>query len=79
MKIWPGTLYPIGAVYDGSGTNFSIFSEIAERVELCLFDEEGTETRLDLPEVSGHCWHAYLPMVEPGQTLRLSNSWTLGP
>jgi isoamylase len=67
MKIWPGTAYPLGANYDGFGTNFSIFSEIAERVELCLFDEAGMETRLDLPEMTGLCWHGYLPMVEPGQ------------
>jgi isoamylase len=67
MKVWPGTMYPLGAVYDGSGTNFSIFSEIAERVELCLFDAEGNETRLELPEMTGYCWHGYLPGVEPGQ------------
>ncbi len=67
MKVWPGFSYPLGAVYDGSGTNFSLFSEIAERVELCLFDEEGNETHIDLPEVTGYCWHGYLPTVEPGQ------------
>ncbi len=67
MKVWPGQAYPLGAVYDGFGTNFSLFSEIAERVELCLFDEAGDETRLELREVTGYCWHAYLPSVEPGQ------------
>jgi len=67
MKVWPGHPYPLGAVFDGSGTNFSLFSEIAERVELCLFDQDGRETRLDLPEVTGYCWHGYLPEVEPGQ------------
>lgn len=67
MKIWPGTPFPLGAVYDGAGTNFSIFSEIADRVELCLFDENGNETRVDLPEVTGFCWHGYLPATEPGQ------------
>ena len=51
-KVWPGNDYPLGATYDGAGTNFSIFSEIAERVELCLFDEKGNETRFDLPEVT---------------------------
>ncbi len=67
----------MGAVYDGSGTNFSLFSEIAERVELCLFDEEGNETRIDLPEVTGHCWHGYLPTVEPGQRygFRVHGPW----
>jgi isoamylase len=66
MKVWPGNAYPLGAVFDGSGTNFSLFSETAERVELCLFNEEGKETRIDLPEVTGYCWHGYLPSVEPG-------------
>jgi isoamylase len=67
VEIWPGHPYPLGASYDGSGTNFALFSEIAERVELCLFDEQGTETRVDLPEVDGFVWHAFLPGVEPGQ------------
>ncbi|MDD4788710.1 MAG: glycogen debranching enzyme GlgX, partial [Pirellulales bacterium] len=67
MRVWPGVPYPLGAVYDGAGTNFSLFSEIAERVELCFFDQEGSETRVDLPEVTGYCWHGYLPSVEPGQ------------
>ncbi|HOO46809.1 MAG TPA: glycogen debranching protein GlgX [Deltaproteobacteria bacterium] len=67
MKVWPGQPYPLGAVYDGSGTNFSLFSEIADRVELCLFDEEGAETRIEMKEVTGYCWHAYLPTVDPGQ------------
>ncbi|MDV6345813.1 glycogen debranching protein GlgX [Nitrosomonas sp. Is37] len=67
MKVWPGQPYPLGAVYDGSGTNFSVFSEAAERIELCLFDEKGKEKRIDLPEVTGYCWHGYLPSIEPGQ------------
>ncbi|HET6917072.1 MAG TPA: alpha-amylase family glycosyl hydrolase, partial [Acidimicrobiales bacterium] len=67
MEIWPGTAYPLGATYDGAGTNFTLFSEIAERVELCMFDADGTETKIDLPEVDGFVWHAYLPGVEPGQ------------
>lgn len=67
MKVLPGQPYPLGAVYDGAGTNFSLFSEVAERVELCLFDEYGQETRIDLPEVTAYCWHGYLPAVEPGQ------------
>ncbi len=67
MEIWPGDAYPLGATYDGVGTNFSLFSEVAERVELCLFDEEGRETRVPLPEVTGFCWHGYLPGVAPGQ------------
>ncbi|HLY33265.1 MAG TPA: glycogen debranching protein GlgX [Jatrophihabitantaceae bacterium] len=67
MEIWPGSAYPLGATYDGSGTNFALFSEVAERVELCLFDADGSETRLDLPEVDGFVWHVFLPGVEPGQ------------
>ncbi|MDP9420392.1 MAG: glycogen debranching protein GlgX [Actinomycetota bacterium] len=67
MKIWPGEPYPLGSTYDGMGTNFSVFSEVAERVELCLFDDDGTETRYDLPEVSAFCWHGYLPNMGPGQ------------
>ncbi len=76
-RIWPGVPYPLGAVYDGSGTNFSLFSEVADRVELCLFDEGGAEQRLDLPEVTGYCWHGYLPMVEPGQRygFRVHGPW----
>jgi isoamylase len=67
MEIWPGAAYPLGASYDGSGTNFALFSEVAERVELCLFSPTGEETRLELPEVDGFVWHAFLPGVEPGQ------------
>jgi glycogen operon protein len=67
VEIWPGNAYPLGSTYDGSGTNFALFSEVAERVELCLFDAEGAETRVALPEVDGFVWHAFLPGVEPGQ------------
>ncbi|HWH35610.1 MAG TPA: glycogen debranching protein GlgX [Acidimicrobiales bacterium] len=67
MRIWPGEPYPLGATYDGMGTNFSLFSEVATRVELCLFGEDGTEERIDLPEVTALCWHGYLPNLGPGQ------------
>jgi len=67
MQVWPGTAYPLGATFDGTGTNFALFSEVAHRVELCLFDSAGEETRLDLPEMDGFVWHAYLPGVNPGQ------------
>jgi glycogen operon protein len=50
--IWPGNSYPLGATFDGVGTNFALFSEVAERVELCLFDEDGAETRVALHEVA---------------------------
>ncbi|AXH36474.1 glycogen debranching enzyme GlgX [Humibacter sp. BT305] len=67
MQSWPGTAYPLGATYDGSGTNFALFSEVAEKVELCLFDEQGEETRVELIDVDAFVWHAYLPQVQPGQ------------
>src|SRR6266567_1289114 len=67
MRVWPGTPYPLGAVWDGSGTNFAIFSEVAELVELCLFDDEAAETRIGLSEVDGFVWHCYLPDIGPGQ------------
>jgi len=67
MQSWPGSAYPLGATYDGSGTNFAIFSEAAEKVELCLFDDEGVETCVELIEVDAFVWHAYLPQVQPGQ------------
>jgi glycogen operon protein len=66
VQIWPGTPYPLGATYDGGGTNFALFSEVADRVELCLFDEDGGETRYDLPEVTAFVWHGYLPNVADG-------------
>ncbi|WP_431523844.1 glycogen debranching protein GlgX [Mycobacterium europaeum] len=65
--VWPGNPYPLGASYDGAGTNFSLFSEIAERVELCLIDDAGAESRIPLDEVDGFVWHAYLPNITPGQ------------
>ncbi|WP_299036684.1 glycogen debranching protein GlgX [uncultured Pseudokineococcus sp.] len=67
MQTHPGSPYPLGATYDGTGTNFALFSEVAERVELCLVDDGGTETRVPLTEVDGFVWHAFLPSVRPGQ------------
>jgi len=66
-EIWPGQPYPLGATYDGVGVNFALFSEVADRVELCLFDDDGSEVRLDLPERSGFVWHGYVPGVPVGQ------------
>ena len=67
-EVWPGQAYPLGATYDGIGTNFTLFSEVAERVELCLFnDSGGNEQRLDMPEVDGYVWHCFLPGIGPGQ------------
>src|SRR3978361_281340 len=67
MDIWPGRPYPLGATYDGTGVNFALFSEVANKVELCLIDDDGAETRVELPEVDGFVGHAYLPGVQPGQ------------
>src|SRR5512132_4307289 len=66
-EAWPGSPFPLGATWDGSGTNFSLFSENAERVELCLFDESGEEERIEVVEQTAHNWHCYLPGVGPGQ------------
>ena len=75
MHVWPGTAYPLGATWDGAGTNFALFSEVATAVELCLFgpgdDGEaaghGPEQRIALTEVDGFVWHCYLPGIGPGQ------------
>ena len=67
LEVWPGKAYPLGSTYDGYGTNFAVFSEVAERVVLCLFDADGNETCVPMPEVDGFVWHAFIPNVEPGQ------------
>jgi isoamylase len=67
VQVWPGQPYPLGATYDGSGTNFALFSEVAEKVDLCLFDDAGAETCVELREVDAFVWHCYLPNVGPGQ------------
>jgi isoamylase len=66
-EVWPGQPFPLGATWDGSGTNFSLFSEHAERVELCLFDDSDRETRIELTQRRALNWHCYLPDVRPGQ------------
>lgn len=67
MQPWPGSPYPLGATFDGTGTNFAVFSEAAEFVELCLFDEAGHETRVRLEEVDGFVHHGFLLGIAPGQ------------
>jgi isoamylase len=67
VETWPGSAHPLGATFDGAGTNFALFSESAERVHLCLFDDDGAESRVELVEVDAYVWHAYLPRVQPGQ------------
>jgi isoamylase len=67
IELWPGRPFPLGATYDGFGTNFSLFSEVADRVELCLFDDDGGEVRVPLQEVTGYVWHGYAAGIGPGQ------------
>jgi glycogen operon protein len=81
LETWPGKPYPLGATFDGSGTNFALFSEVAERVELCLVEvgQRGkvSEQRVELTEVDGYVWHCYLPRVQPGQRygFRVHGPW----
>lgn len=67
MEIWPGHPYPLGATFDGNGTNFALYTSVAERVELCLLDDDKNETRIDITEVDAHVWHCYVPGLRPGQ------------
>jgi isoamylase len=70
MRVWPGSPYPLGAIWDGQGTNFAIYSENASEVELCLFEspQAGEPAQcVRLRERTAHVWHGYLPDVGPGQ------------
>lgn len=69
FRVWPGRPYPLGATWDGSGTNFALFSAHAEKVELCLFDDSGLKEieRITVPELTHEIWHVYLPDARPGQ------------
>ncbi|WP_375501001.1 glycogen debranching protein GlgX [uncultured Nostoc sp.] len=77
IAVWPGNVYPLGATWDGKGTNFALFSENATGVELCLFDADNHEIRLSLTEKNNFVWHAYLPGVGPGQRygFRVHGPW----
>ncbi|MEH2445240.1 MAG: glycogen debranching protein GlgX [Nostoc sp.] len=77
VSVWPGNVYPLGASWDGKGTNFALFSENATGVELCLFDADNHEIRLSLTEKNSFVWHAYLPGVGPGQRygFRVHGHW----
>jgi isoamylase len=66
-ELWRGQPFPLGAAWDGQGTNFSLFSENAERVELCLFDDDDNEERVELRDCTAFNWHGYLPGIGPGQ------------
>jgi glycogen operon protein len=77
VAVWPGSWYPLGATFDGNGVNFSVFSEVASKIELCLFDEEDREQRILLPESRTFCWHGYVPGITPGQRygFRVHGPW----
>ncbi len=77
IALWPGRVYPLGSDWDGRGTNFALYSENATGVELCLFDREDKETRVQLTEVSNFVWHGYLPGITPGQRygFRVHGPW----
>ena len=82
MRIWPGRPYPLGATWDGRGVNFALYSENAEKVELCLFDsaDDAKESvRIVLTEHTNMIWHAYLPEVRPGQVYGYRVSRPLRP
>jgi isoamylase len=75
--VWPGQPFPLGATFDGGGVNFSVFSEVAESVDLCLFDDNGCESIVRLPETTAFCWHGYVPGLRPGQRygFRVKGPW----
>jgi isoamylase len=77
LAVWPGAPFPLGATWDGIGTNFSLFSEIADNVQLCLFDDAGHETRVPMREETAFVHHVYLPGVSPGQryAFRVNGQW----
>ena len=68
ITVWPGRPYPLGATWDGEGVNFALFSENAQKVELCLYDGSGNKEvqRIEISERTDQVWHAYLPEARPG-------------
>ena len=77
MTIWPGQMAPLGATFDGHGINFAVYSEVAERIELCLIHPDGSQSSEDLPEVTSFVHHGYVPGLEPGQQygFRVHGRW----
>ena len=78
MQVSQGHAQPLGATDDGRGTNFSVYSSVAEKVEVCLFDDGGAERRVALPGRTGDCWHGYLTGIGPGQRYgyRVHGPWS---
>ena len=77
MKLLPGSPHPLGATWDGGGVNFALYSEAATGVELCLFDEDGNETRIGMPHKTAFVWHGYVAGVGVGQRYgyRIHGAW----
>lgn len=67
MQIRPGSMYPLGSTFDGAGVNFALYSSAATRVELCLFDDNNRETRIEITECNTFVWHVYIVGIQPGQ------------
>ena len=67
-------MYPLGASYDGAGVNFALFSQVAERVELCLFDDQDNESRIELTEQNSYVWHTYLPESSQGNAMAIAST-----
>jgi len=76
---WPGRPFPLGATWDGRGTNFALWSSSAEAVSVCLFDGAGRESRIRLADRTYHVWHGYLPGVRPGQLYGFRTEGTYEP
>src|SRR3954451_2687343 len=67
-EVWPGRPFPLGATWDGEhGVNFALNAENATGVQLCLYDSDGTEERIDLTECTLHIWHCFVPDIGPGR------------
>ncbi len=78
MRVWAGDPHRLGAIWDGTGVNVAVYSEPAERIELCLFDGDGNETRVDLPSITAFVHHGYFPELRPGQRygFRVHGPWS---
>ncbi|MDH3294335.1 MAG: glycogen debranching enzyme, partial [Acidimicrobiia bacterium] len=79
-RVWAGDPTPLGATWDGTGVNVAVYSEPAERIDLCLFDDDGTESAVTLPSVTAFVHHGYFPDLRPGQKygFRVHGPWAPG-